>query len=191
MSLASRVDALASRVGSTIKSLTARVTALEAKPAAFQAGLASSKPAHREGLAYYETDADRIVISDGTTWHEVWRRDLIVGNPTAGSGWTLMAGSTVRKAGRVVDVSLGVTNNGSYNYPADGDFVNKAGVATVPVGFRPPETVRVAIMVGTYAGMGYIDSAGSVAIVNMEGWGTAGTMAAGSQHIFTSTYLID
>lgn len=40
----------------------------------FKAGLAAAKPAHREGLAYYETDTDQLVVSDGAAWLTIWRK---------------------------------------------------------------------------------------------------------------------
>lgn len=42
----------------------------------FRSGLSTARPAHREGLAFYETDNDVLVVSDGTTWREVWRATM-------------------------------------------------------------------------------------------------------------------
>jgi len=40
----------------------------------FKAGLSTARPAHREGLAFYETDTGAIMLSDGSTWKEINRR---------------------------------------------------------------------------------------------------------------------
>lgn len=98
----------------------------------FKAGLSTARPAHREGLAYYETDTDKIMVSDGTAWQTVWQKNP----PSTDSGWI---GFTYQNSWGTASGSPGYRKLNGVVYLRSriggGTLGQKA--ATLPVGYRP------------------------------------------------------
>jgi hypothetical protein len=117
-----------------------------------------SRPAHAAGLIIYETDTQRLLVSNGSTWLII-RSDSGWLPVSAAGGWSVIQ-SKIRAVNGVASLQLSVNRTGG--------LVTATGISTlanIPTPYLPTEQVQI-LMYLTHGnlGHGYIDVDGSVVL---------------------------
>ncbi|MDQ0791954.1 hypothetical protein [Streptomyces sp. B1I3] len=140
-----------------------------------------------EGMTVWLQDVNRLEVYNGTTWAPPPSTlTTTAAGASAASGFSIVSFSGRSTSAGVYMVNLTITRTGSQIDAGSAGNIADTVMATLPVGWRPPEQIPVLVDDGFGSGGAIIDTAG---LVTLRTWSPTGSIIATRQLKLAAVYI--